>query len=69
MVKIGSAISTRLMLASGVPQGGVLSPLIFVLYMSDLEEWLTHSNAKTYADDTTTGTSSKAKEKVIRNLE
>ena len=56
-VKIGSKISNSINLKSGVPQGGVLSPLVFVLYVSDLEEWLEFSSAKTYADDTTTGTS------------
>ena len=40
---------------SGVPQGGVLSPLMFVLYVSDLDEWLAWSTATTYADNTTTG--------------
>ena len=37
-VKIGNAISNSVMLTSGVPQGGILSPLIFVLYVSDLED-------------------------------
>ena len=56
-VKIGNMISTKKNLTSGVPQGGVLSPLIFVLYVSDLEEWFEFASATTYADDTTTGVS------------
>ena len=55
--------------ATGVPQGGVLSPLIFVLFVSDLQDWLLHSTAPTYADDTMSGTSSKKLETVIKNLE
>ena len=51
-VKIGSRISKSVSLESGVPQGGILSPLIFVLYVSDLEDWLQFSKAFTYADDT-----------------
>ena len=43
----------------GVPHGGLLSPLILVLYVSDLEECLEWSSAITYADDTRTGTSGK----------
>ena len=39
-VKIGSHVSESVKLESGVPQGGILSPLIFVLYVSDLEDWL-----------------------------
>ena len=58
-VKIGNSISTKKDLVFGVPQGEVFSPLIFVLYVSDLEEWLDWSSATTYADDTTTGVSDK----------
>ena len=35
----------------------MLSPVIFVLYVSDLEDWLMHSSAFTYADDTSTSVS------------
>ena len=58
-VKIGANTSAKKSLTSGVPQGGVISPLIFVLYASDLEFWLKWSIAKTYADDTMTRTSAK----------
>ena len=57
------------MSSPGVPQGGVLSPLIFVLFVSDLQDWLEHSTAPTYADDTTTGTSGFSLEVVIKNVE
>ena len=68
-VKIGNAISSKKNLASGVAQGGVLSPLIFVLYVSDLDEWLEWSSAITYADDTTTGVSDEDIKVVKRRLE
>ena len=68
-VKIGSKLSKRVAVTTGVPQGGVLSPLIFVLFVADLQDWLFHSKAPTYADDTTSGTSSDNLEKTLKNLE
>ena len=68
-VKIGSSLSRPINLQSGVPQGGVISPLIFVLYVSDLDLWLKWSSAKTYADDTTTGTSHKLLSTMLKRLE
>ena len=55
-VKIGNAVSSSRPVPTGVLQRGVLSPLVFVLFVADLEEWLEHSSAPTYADYTTTGT-------------
>ena len=45
-VKIGDSISSKLNLTSGVPQGGILSPLVFVLYVSDLCMWLKESESE-----------------------
>ena len=55
-LKVVLKVSNEISLVSGIPQGGVLSPLVFVLYVSDLEDWLECSSAITYADDSTTGT-------------
>ena len=51
-VKIGKSLSNKLWLNYGVPQGGILSPILFVIYGADMELWLKHSTAFTYADDT-----------------
>ena len=54
------------------PQGfprGVLSPLVFVLFVSDLQDWLPHSSAPTYADDTTTGTTGRTVEGTVALME
>ena len=38
-VRIGKTLSDLLTLNSGVPQGGILSPIIFTLFTADLELW------------------------------
>ena len=45
------------------------TPLIFVLYVSDLQDWLEHSAAPTYADDTTTLTSTGTVEETMQKME
>ena len=68
-VRIGDALSSPVELASGVPQGGILSPIIFTLYTADLEFWLSTSRAFNFADDTTTDNKSKDKNEVRSKLE
>jgi retron-type reverse transcriptase len=49
-VKVGNAYSVKCPVVSGIPQGSVLDPLLFSLYIMDLRHLL-QSNYSLYADD------------------
>ena len=65
-VKVGQCISEKLETNIGVPQGGILSPLIFVINVADLEDCIAHCSAFTYADDTSTSCNGKTDDEVIK---
>ena len=68
-VKVGSATSKPKNLESGVPQGGILSPIIFIIYGADFDKWLNHATAFAYADDSTTSVSDKDYEEIRKKLQ
>lgn len=49
-VRVGTTSSTRHKIPAGVPQGAVLSPVLFNIFMSDLPQAVSHTVAQ-YADD------------------
>ena len=51
-VSINGFDSKKLPMKYGVPQGSVLGPLLFLIYINDLNQALTHSIIHHFADDT-----------------
>mgnify|MGYP001548984872 CR=1 FL=1 len=51
-VRINSSYSDFILVRSGVPQGSVLGPLLFILYINDICRTVVHCSLKIFADDT-----------------
>ena len=49
--KVNGSFSKDRVVRCGVPQGSILGPLLFIVYINDLIEYLSESKAKLYADD------------------
>ena len=51
-VQFGNDMSSGRAIRLGVPQGSILRPLLFVLYINDLSQCLENRSINMYADDT-----------------
>ena len=52
-VALDGSLSKRLEVKQGVPQGSVLGPVLFLLFVNDLSLHLHNSSVDIFADDTT----------------
>jgi retron-type reverse transcriptase len=68
-VQVGRTLSSARHIGVGVPQGSCLSPLLFLLYISDIENWIQSASVHGYADDTTLTMSSQDMTPLLEGLE
>ena len=67
--KVGSEFSEWLIIKYGVPQGSILGPLLFNIFLNDIFFFIQDINIANFADDNTSYGTSKTLEHLLKTLE
>ena len=68
-VKINNVFSTFQVLLSGVPQGSILGPILFNIFINDLFLWINDASLHNFADDNTLSAFAKTIQELVSILE
>ncbi len=68
-VRLGNVVYDPIILAKGVPQGSVLGPLMFSLYVNSICDQLTYCSYHLYPDDTVLYSWAPSFEAAVSNLQ
>lgn len=52
MVKVGSTLSVKRRVDTGVPQGSILGPTLYIIYVNNMVKYIKNCQVYQYADDT-----------------